>query len=42
MPGSEALSELQPPSVVFNGLAIKDDYLYISAEIERALYRIEI
>ena len=41
-PGSQPLSELQPPSVIFNGLAIKDNYLYVSAEMERALYRIKI
>ena len=33
MPGSPVQSELQPPSMVFNGLAIKDNYLYISGEL---------
>ena len=41
-PGSQALSELQPPSVIFNGLAIKDNYLYISGEIERSIFRISL
>ena len=40
--GSRAQSELQPPSMVFNGLAIKGDYLYISGELEKALFRIKI
>ena len=30
MPGSPVQSELQPPSMVFNGLAIKDNYLNLS------------
>ena len=42
MPGSNALSELQPPSVILNGLAIKGDYLYISGELERSLFRLKI
>ncbi len=42
IPGSNAQSELQPPSMVFNGLAIKGDYLYISGELEKALFRIKI
>lgn len=42
MPGSQALSELQPPSVIFNGLAIKDNYLYISGELERSLLRLAL
>jgi len=42
MPGSKALSELQPPSVIFNGLAIKDNYLYISGELERSLLRLAL
>jgi hypothetical protein len=42
MPGSQALSELQPPSVIFNGLAIKDNYLYISGELERSILRLAI
>ena len=41
-PGSNAQSELQPPSMVFNGLAIKGNYLYISGELEKALFRIRI
>ncbi len=41
-PGSKAQSELQPPSMVFNGLAIKGNYLYISGELEKALFRIKI
>ena len=41
-PGSNVQSEFQPPSMVFNGLAIKGDYLYISGESERALFRIKI
>ena len=40
--GSQPQSELHPPSVVFNGLAIKDNYLYVSGEMERALFRIKI
>tara|TARA_B100000925_G_C21921585_1_gene436115 strand:- start:265 stop:1041 length:777 start_codon:yes stop_codon:yes gene_type:complete len=42
MPGSEALSELQPPSVILNGLAIKGRYLYISGELERSLFRLPL
>ncbi len=42
MPGSQALSELQPPSVILNGLAIKDNYLYISGELERSLFRLAL
>ena len=42
MPGSNALSELQPPSVILNGLAIKGDYLYISGELERSLFRLRL
>ena len=42
MPGSPVQSELQPPSMVFNGLAIKDNYLYISGELERSLYRLAL
>ena len=42
MPGSNAISELQPPSVILNGLAIKGDYLYISGELERSLFRLKI
>ena len=42
MPGSPVQSELQPPSMVFNGLAIKDDYLYISGEQERSLFRLAL
>ena len=42
MSGSPAQSEFQPPSMVFNGLAIKDDYLYISGELERSLFRISL
>ena len=41
-PGSNVQSEFQPPSMVFNGLAIKGDYLYISGESERTLFRIKI
>ena len=41
-PGSNVQSEFQPPSMVFNGLAIKGDYLYISGEVERTLFRIKI
>ena len=40
--GSNAQSALQPPSMVFNGLAIKGDYLYISGELEKSLFRIKI
>jgi len=40
--GSQPQSELHPPSVVFNGLAIKDNYLYVSGEMEKALFRIKI
>jgi len=28
--------------MVFNGLAIKGDYLYISGELEKTLFRIKI
>ena len=42
MPGSPVQSELQPPSMVFNGLAIKDNYLYISGELERSLFRVAL
>ena len=42
MPGSPVQSELQPPSMVFNGLAIKDNYLYISGELERSLFRLAL
>ena len=42
MSGSPAQSDFQPPSMVFNGLAIKDNYLYISGELERSLFRISL
>ena len=41
-PGSQPLSELQPPSVIFNGLAIKDNYLYVTGELERSLLRLAL
>jgi sugar lactone lactonase YvrE len=40
--GSKAQSNLQPPSMVFNGLAIQGDYLYVSGELEKSLFRIKI
>ena len=42
MPGSPAQSDMQPPSMVFNGLAIKDRFLYISGELERSLFRMPL
>ena len=42
MSGSVGQSELFPPSVVFNGLVIKDDYLYVSGELERSIFRIAL
>ena len=42
MPGSPAQSDMQPPSMVFNGLAIKDRFLYISGELEKSLFRLAL
>ena len=41
-PGSQPQSKDQPPSMVFNGLIIEDDLLYISGEMERSIFRIKI
>ena len=42
LPGSQPQSKDQPPSMVFNGLIIEDDLLYISGEMERSIFRIKI
>ena len=41
-PGNPAQSELQPPSMIFNGLTIHNDYLYVAGEIEKSLFRIAL
>ena len=41
-PGNPAQSELQPPSMIFNGLTIHNDYLYVAGEIEKGLFRIAL
>jgi hypothetical protein len=41
-PGNPAQSELQPPSMIFNGLAIHKDFLYVAGELEKSLYRISL
>ena len=41
-PGNPAQSELQPPSMIFNGLAIHKDFLYVAGELEKSLYRIAL
>ena len=38
--GSPAASAEQPPSMVFNGLASRDGYIYVADEIGRSIYRI--
>jgi hypothetical protein len=40
--GSQAQSELQPPSMVFNGIAIQGNDLYISGEMEKSLFKIQL
>ena len=40
--GNPAQSELQPPSMIFNGLTIHNDYLYVAGEIEKSLFRIAL
>ncbi len=39
-PGSPAQSEFQPPSMIFNGLAVHNDFLYVAGEVEKSLFRI--
>ena len=40
-PGTQAASELQPPSQVFNGVAVDDNgNVYVPGETNRALYKI--
>ena len=41
-PGSPAQSELQPPSMIFNGLAVHNDFLYVAGEVEKSLFRISL
>ena len=41
-PGSPAQSEFQPPSMIFNGLAIHNDFLYVAGEAEKSLFRISL
>ena len=40
--GSSAASPLQPPSMIFNGLALKDGVIYASDERDRSIYRISL
>ena len=40
--GSTAASSLQPPSMIFNGLALKDGVIYASDEKDRSIYRISL
>ena len=40
--GSTAASSLQPPSMIFNGLAVKDGVIYASDEKDRSIYRISL
>ena len=40
-PGTQAASDLQPPSQVFNGVAVDDNgNVYVPGETNRALYKI--
>ena len=40
--GSPAASSMQPPSMIFNGLASKDGVIYASDEKDRSIYRISL
>ena len=40
--GSAAVSGLQPPSMIFNGLALKDGVIYASDERDRSIYKISL
>jgi len=40
-PGSQAASDFQPPSQVFNGITVDDEgNLYIPGETNRVLYKL--
>jgi glucose/arabinose dehydrogenase len=41
-PGTPPVSAAQPPSMVFNGVAVLGDVLYVTGEINRVLYRIDL
>jgi len=41
-PGTPPASTLQPPSMIFNGLAVAGDSLFVSGETNRVLYRIDL
>jgi WD40 repeat protein len=41
-PGSRAQSEFQPPSMIFNGLAVHNNFLYVAGEVEKSLFRISL
>jgi sugar lactone lactonase YvrE len=41
-PASEAADAPQPPSLVFNGIAVHDGTAYVTGETGRVLYRIDI
>lgn len=42
MPGSPAQSDLEPPSMIFNGIVTHNNYLYIAGEVEKSLFRIRL
>jgi sugar lactone lactonase YvrE len=41
-PGTPPASMFQPPSMIFNGLAVAGDSLYVTGETNRVLYRIDL
>ena len=41
-PGTPPASPAQPPSMVFNGVAVWGEVLYVTGEINRVLYRIDL
>ena len=42
LPGSPAQSDLEPPSMIFNGIVTHNNYLYIAGEVEKSLFRIRL
>ena len=42
LPGTPAQSILQPPSVIFNGIVVHNNHLYIAGEIEKILFRLPL
>jgi len=41
-PGTPPASPAQPPSMVFNDVALHGDVLYVTGETNRVLYRIDL